>query len=168
MRGEHPDKSDQVVLSAGSSPLARGTRQNLSPKNLNVRIIPACAGNTRSDQRADAATPDHPRLRGEHRDVERLDLYRRGSSPLARGTPESLGHAPTRRRIIPACAGNTGVGWLRHYRGPDHPRLRGEHPIASLIQPMMEGSSPLARGTHRKNMPDILSLRIIPACAGNT
>ena len=113
----------------GSSPHTRGT---LPPRSL-------CCPLPR----------DHPRIRGEHRDVMRI-------------LPLSVG-------IIPAYAGNTGawrspaefvLGSSPHTRGTpswaitslpitwDHPRIRGEHSPLSIFHGMNTG--------------------IIPAYAGNT
>ena len=168
MRGEHATYQSVAGPISGSSPLARGTPYNPATYNLSNRIIPACAGNTGHDATALAPKEDHPRLRGEHSPGHPKPLKPRGSSPLARGTQVFLLQDTRRMRIIPACAGNTGPDRHRVDFQSDHPRLRGEHVFFPCRSKNCEGSSPLARGTHRKNMPDILFLRIIPACAGNT
>ena len=45
-RGEHSSSDSSSLLSAGSSPLARGTRLGLARSSLPCRLIPARAGNT--------------------------------------------------------------------------------------------------------------------------
>ena len=94
--------------------------------------------------------------------------------------------------IIPAYAGRTGegsvAGRLRvggsgsspHTRGaqlsapcampvpPDHPRIRGEHPIAAKPDNLVMGSSPHTRGAPKRISPVELRWRIIPAYAGST
>ena len=105
-RGEHRISDASSPGRCGSSPLARGTF--LAPFSVEpaARLIPARAGNMLwpwKNYRNDAA---HPRSRGEHRlGWVRLRCYP-GSSPLARGTFESLIICRVMRRLIPARAGN--------------------------------------------------------------
>ena len=70
-----------------------------------------------------------------------------GSSPLARGTQDldRLGYVAD--RFTPAYAGNS---WrLRYSCGlvPVHPRLRGELGCSGGALSLLDGSSPLTRGT---------------------
>ena len=70
--------------------------------------------------------------------------------------------------ITPACAGNTRA---RNFPTPvseDHPRLRGEYFIDDYDTMCDEGSPPLARGIRNRNSTVLPSMRITPACAGNT
>ena len=46
--------------------------------------------------------------------------------------------------------------------------MRGEHPAWSNSHTLTPGSSPHARGTLNRCIFDVLTYRIIPACAGNT
>ena len=48
--------------------------------------------------------------------------------------------------IIPAYAGSTRLQCLHEFIVRDHPRIRGEHSFAQLIQKVNEGSSPHTRG----------------------
>ena len=65
-RGEHADKSTFRFVAIGSSPLARGTREpQIGVCNV-LRLIPARAGNTRSNRPRAMRYPAHPRSRGEH------------------------------------------------------------------------------------------------------
>ena len=50
----------------------------------------------------------------------------------------------------------------------DHPRMRGEHPCASLSDRESMGSSPHARGARRQGHRGRGRRGIIPACAGST
>ena len=90
----------------------RGTRVPLTLILNYLRIIPAHAGNTVSGNTFKIPFPDHPRSCGEHvSDLERT-IKEAGSSPLMRGT---LGVEPdvvTYPGIIPAHAGNTGLGYF--------------------------------------------------------
>ena len=93
---------------------------------------------------------------------------RRGSSPLARGTPSPTAPARSSKRLIPARAGNTG-GYAPGGRyTAAHPRSRGEHTSRESRICSTIGSSPLARGTQRPRGDRADGERLIPARAGNT
>ncbi len=91
-----------------------------------------------------------------------------GSSPLARGKVICRHACGFIRRIIPACAGKSGLCEPRHERNRDHPRLRGEKPrrLAPLYREA--GSSPLARGKEEVPAAEPTIAGIIPACAGKS
>ena len=85
----------------------RGTRVDAFGAGFEVGIIPAYAGNTGLHCPNDSGGGDHPRVCGEHLDVDGLSAVFQGSSPRMRGTLEQLrGHAAV-IGIIPAYAGNT-------------------------------------------------------------
>ena len=152
----------------GSSPLARGTQRVGLYLNAHQGIIPACAGNTQCPECRVCRYGDHPRLRGEHHSVHESQNSLSGSSPLARGT-RGLHHRGVHSGgIIPACAGNTLYAIWSPMEYEDHPRLRGEHICSALLFLILEGSSPLARGTLKIQGPLLKCSGIIPACAGNT
>ena len=107
-------------------------------------------------------------MRGEHlRGAQAGDLGR-GSSPHARGAPSTRATAATVRGIIPACAGSTFE--ISQNRGEirDHPRMRGEHEGAMMLERLDMGSSPHARGAHDVVTVAESTVGIIPACAGST
>ncbi len=90
----------------------------------------------------------HPRMRGEHAQVQ-----------IGGGTV---------RRFIPACAGNTLVLTLTARLAAVHPRMRGEHRMGAERLRGGCGSSPHARGTLACIDGRSRFERFIPACAGNT
>ena len=107
-------------------------------------------------------------MRGEHADLPAASQRAAGSSPHARGAlPAHCGKPPS-RRIIPACAGSTVFSSLIAFPSRDHPRMRGEHPIASDVGCGPLGSSPHARGALGCDHLHCFQLGIIPACAGST
>ena len=63
-RGVYPAFVILGVLGAGSSPLARGLRDQLVHGDRQCRIIPARAGFTRGQPSRADDPPDHPRSRG--------------------------------------------------------------------------------------------------------
>ena len=64
--------------------------------------------------------------------------------------------------------GNTFCGRVPDETQPDHPRVGGEHVIATLAFMGYAGSSPRGRGTRLNDTLGKLNIRIIPAWAGNT
>ena len=152
----------------GSSPHARGTHAQACADEPRAGIIPACAGNTRRACRGCASPGDHPRMRGEHCGTASARPLSRGSSPHARGTLGEWAESFRAVGIIPACAGNTRVGYGHHYQRRDHPRMRGEHRASCSVMARVWGSSPHARGTLIASLRGLERFGIIPACAGNT
>ena len=66
-RGEHCGHARSLsVRPHGSSPRARGTRQQPPASSTSRRFIPARAGNTARHRGTDRLRPVHPRARGEH------------------------------------------------------------------------------------------------------
>ena len=76
-----------------------------------------------------------------------------GSSPHTRGARRRGAARHARRRIIPAYAGSTTRRYQPLQRGPDHPRIRGEHRILPPDQTLPGGSSPHTRGALRSLSP---------------
>ena len=71
-------------------------------------------------------------------------------------------------RFIPARAGNTASIAPASGRNPVHPRSRGEHGHERARGLVVDGSSPLARGTLCGFRDALHDRRFIPARAGNT
>ena len=187
--GEHKRHDHVKVVSGGSSPRMRGTREALRFAFARIRFIPAYAGNTPVQSRLIHPGPVHPRVCGEHfaRRCSRAAVS--GSSPRMRGTRL---HCRIRRelgRFIPAYAGNT-VGEppqvvplsvhprvcgehpppfvCRSALLPVHPRVCGEHPASGWLRRGLPGSSPRMRGTLHPSLENHEQRRFIPAYAGNT
>ncbi len=106
-------------------------------------------------------------MRGEYKNNYKGNNFPPGSSPLARGVQLLSDASNQNPRIIPACAGNTTIVYVLLLPG-DHPRLRGEYQNQEKRLTCSLGSSPLARGIQLLKIRFLLSMRIIPACAGNT
>ena len=152
---------------AGSSPHTRGTRAHGEHVRCASRFIPAYAGNAGSARAGACTAAVHPRIRGE-RDIVRAHVNSaNGSSPHTRGTPRPQMMQGTRRRFIPAYAGNAPRPVRQRRQTPVHPRIRGERARLVASVDWISGSSPHARGTLslRHNAPG--HDRFIPACAGN-
>src|SRR6266516_7515349 len=114
-------------------------------------ITPAYAGSTPHTAQTDWCFPDHPRVRGEHVFGAVGTLRIPGSPPRTRGarTAARLSTPPT--RITPAYAGSTSAQPTPSRRGPDHPRVRGEHSSRLSVSRVYPGSPPRTRGAHAKH-----------------
>ena len=96
----------------GSSPLTRGKAAISKGISNNLRIIPAYAGKSDGTTPFGAMVRDHPRLRGEKAEFEKMQSAQPGSSPLTRGKVNVKGAVSYIGRIIPAYAGKSGsIGW---------------------------------------------------------
>ncbi len=152
----------------GSSPLARGTLNDLRFVVGRIRFIPARTGNTISSTTPPSIQTVHPRSHGEHVLYWSPAISKNGSSPLARGTPPAFAVPPTLARFIPARTGNTICVHLGVDSGAVHPRSHGEHSKSPESKPFDTGSSPLARGTRIDDANRAEKMRFIPARTGNT
>ena len=132
----------------GSSPLARGLRNESHRQFQSAGIIPARAGFTATSSTGSVPREDHPRSRGVYARTRRIPATSRGSSPLARGLPARAALVRGGARIIPARAGFTLEMW-------------GDRPAIC-------GSSPLARGLRGCLETGADRCGIIPARAGFT
>ena len=148
IRGEHRRPSPTSKQSVGSSPHTRG-----APHVLAFR---------------QAFRRDHPRIRGEHAGPQPGRRVLGGSSPHTRGALEQDLAGVPEGRIIPAYAGSTSTRRPRPCSPRDHPRIRGEHPIAVHMKAYGTGSSPHTRGAPVPRLHANVAVRIIPAYAGST
>ena len=165
-RGVYPCNAITSGFLDGSSPLARGLRDEREQPRPLPGIIPARAGFTRRRPRQRPRRPDHPRSRGVYgppacgrgsqsdhprsrgvyADRARIVAIIGGSSPLARGLLAPPVEEIHPVRIIPARAGFTPTRPASPSRSRDHPRSRGVYPLEGGLTFQSPGSSPLARG----------------------
>ena len=128
LRGDLRMRTTSKTFHNGSSPLTRGTLSLRYSQSRHLAV--------------------HPRLRGELEYRIRSLCNVSGSSPLTRGTRGSCPLPPAERRFIPAYAGNSGFERIRRFHRLVHPRLRGELEFLRGKTVLIDGSSPLTRGTH--------------------
>ena len=105
--GEHRFWTRNTLISCGSSPRMRGTRNRHEEPERHHGIIPAHAGNTHIIRRNNRLSGDHPRACGEHQPKIINERLSQGSSPRMRGTLVSIRFYLCIVGIIPAHAGNT-------------------------------------------------------------
>ena len=158
----------QFLVWGGSSPHTRGARRHRRQIPRPRRIIPAYAGSTRRASSRRTTTGDHPRIRGEHADIIIFRSIAAGSSPHTRGALGAECHGLPGVGIIPAYAGSTGRQPRPLARGPDHPRIRGEHTSFARWFHGRMGSSPHTRGAPLLRRAVLKVIWIIPAYAGST
>ena len=168
IRGEHPQTGLRPCGTVGSSPHTRGAHVGERVEDRPGRIIPAYAGSTPGAPSTSQAPGDHPRIRGEHRLRQARPPGAEGSSPHTRGAQALDRRGLLFVRIIPAYAGSTPSTSGQIGGDADHPRIRGEHPIAAKPDNLVMGSSPHTRGAHRLSLHELALERIIPAYAGST
>ena len=137
----------------GSSPHTRGAQMRDSSQIRHDWIIPAYAGSTSPTTDVTIMNRDHPRIRGEHLRRKARTRRQEGSSPHTRGAPVHAGERLGERRIIPAYAGSTDQMVVAELEPLDHPRIRGEHRLASEMQVTRPGSSPHTRGALAGGLP---------------
>ena len=127
-RGVYPSPLSSIEVPMGSSPLARGLLVAGPAINNVPGIIPARAGFTVDWSCDFDGAKDHPRSRGVYDSLNGAHHIRAGSSPLARGLPQSIPKLTDRTGIIPARAGFTRRKAGQPCLPRDHPRSRGVYP----------------------------------------
>ena len=126
-RGDHSISRFTIAFSGGSSPLARGPLLRRKRDDLSHGLIPARAGTTLAVTVLPKFIRAHPRSRGDHNRPPTAAKNSPGSSPLARGPPNTR---PSRRELvglIPARAGTTPPRRQTVRATRAHPRSRGDH-----------------------------------------
>ena len=108
-RGEYSSQHFGSCKWIGSSPLTRGIPSFLKAIFLELRFIPAHAGNTIKPLPIRRMSWVHPRSRGEYPVRSDLPQSRAGSSPLTRGIRMFTASRIDRNGFIPAHAGNTAL-----------------------------------------------------------
>ena len=168
MRGENLDDWRQLVGIEGTSPRARGKHSPSMFSTSSSRNIPACAGKTAGIDQADANRQEHPRVRGENREVFEGEDFYSGTSPRTR--VKQVVDAEKRLDLgnIPAHAGKTLHQTGAENHAAEHPRARGENTLDMMLQEPTRGTSPRTRGKH--DWGHVLEAfgRNIPAHAGKT
>ena len=146
----------------------RGTLVEEKPIKSVFGLTPACAGNTISSHVYMPLPEAHPRLCGEHTLVFYKGAYLLGSPPPVRGTLKRFLSEIQTFRLTPACAGNTACMSVLMGMRQAHPRLCGEHDVSGVNLILSPGSPPPVRGTLSSRGVPGYTVRLTPACAGNT
>ena len=166
--GEQDRPQPQPGFHCGSSPRGRGTVAETWAGLSAARFIPAWAGNSPEGWQRRCSSSVHPRVGGEQMVVD-FDAYlKRGSSPRGRGTGVIPACRNRGERFIPAWAGNRRQRYRQQTARPVHPRVGGEQNENQGKKNGVAGSSPRGRGTVFKCRAGHVTIRFIPAWAGNS
>ena len=167
-RGENVQPATAEQIDVGSSPLTRGKLSTAATSLWRLRLIPAHAGKTNSDDDRHQGCEAHPRSRGENAGLTRDIAGTDGSSPLTRGKHKILLAPAGQMRLIPAHAGKTSSSWKWPKNWTAHPRSRGENRHSPFSTLQAWGSSPLTRGKRQSPRLWCRLGGLIPAHAGKT
>ncbi len=164
--GEHSSMICRSQSATGSSPRMRGTPDRGGRVGGVRRLIPAYAGNTHGHPLRVGRCQAHPRVCGEHRSWSTTVPSPVGSSPRMRGTLLARLRDILARRLIPAYAGNTGLGghWLSG--GGAHPRVCGEHWTSRAGSPKKTWLIPAYAGNTLSRLPDTVDQWAHPRVCG--
>ncbi len=148
MRGDHPQSGEQLQLTLGPTPHARGPQARRNARRRPGGTNPACAGTT-TPRPAPARRPrDQPRMRGEPLGDDVYVTVHNGTNP--------------------ACAGTTRPSTAPRSFCGDQPRMRGDHTMAAMSGPTCTGPTPHARGPQSWARSPMYLVGTNPACAGTT
>ena len=152
----------------GSSPRAWGTHASRPRVPRRSRFIPTCMGNSSLRQAMPIQESVHPHVHGELSDQYCILPSAHGSSPRAWGTLNDRAWLVQRYRFIPTCMGNSSPAAISARSGSVHPHVHGE--LFAVVGMWMRsiGSSPRAWGTRVVVEEDLVCLRFIPTCMGNS
>ena len=166
--GENDVLKSRVYSQCGSSPRVRGKQHPSVYFPSLFRLIPACAGKTRTLFLSSMDPRAHPRVCGENSALEDAHAGGQGSSPRVRGKLLAGHTAMALQRLIPACAGKTSEGRSSLLSSSAHPRVCGENKVGEKRARSEPGSSPRVRGKRSLSHADTGIPGLIPACAGKT
>ena len=153
---------------SGPPPLARGERGGRRRRRPAAGTTPARAGRTSSSSPPPPRRTDHPRSRGENKEMNGFVKVMTGPPPLARGERGRLRIHRRRCRTTPARAGRTDGGAMMESAEADHPRSRGENGAGVPASRAARGPPPPARGEPLRGQRPIRTERTTPARAGRT
>ena len=166
--GENPPSSTSGAMILGSSPRVRGKRARRGGHGWDRRLIPARAGKTHTEPRAELPRRAHPRACGENPPAHPLDDSGVGSSPRVRGKHLSQRLDACGTRLIPARAGKTTLLRECCQQRWAHPRACGENGCGVGEGRRGRGSSPRVRGKRHGGAVEDQGRGLIPARAGKT
>ena len=152
----------------GLSPRVRGKQRSWQAPGDAAWSIPACAGETGNALVAQRVAAVYPRVCGGN--CSRAAPWGRGLglSPRVRGKHSLEKLEMARDRSIPACAGETQCCRRRECRSRVYPRVCGGNDAGTGPPGDAGGLSPRVRGKRQLIRLYRISLRSIPACAGET
>mgnify|MGYP000871829763 CR=1 FL=1 len=149
-------------------PRARGKQVPLDVGAGEVPSTPACAGQTRADDRAVPQVRLYPRVRGANTEAPSGPSRRRPLPPRARGKPMNVSMTPPESPSTPACAGQTSISGQAAQARYLYPRVRGANDVWQTYCDDVAPLPPRARGKHGFTYLQVIEEPSTPACAGQT
>ena len=150
----------------GLSPRVRGNLDFLVVDYLQLRSIPACAGEPHRRPARRISARVYPRVCGGTRRPGPRPRPASGLSPRVRGNHGNAHRRRAYQRSIPACAGEPMPGAGVHSRSRVYPRVCGGTRRTGAGTPPRKGLSPRVRGNRLTPAKPARRERSIPACAG--
>ena len=155
-----------VSVFRGLSPRVRGNHDEYIEFNLQLRSIPACAGEPPAVPALPQQARVYPRVCGGTRSRHWPTPIPAGLSPRVRGNPGTAASGAPDARSIPACAGEPSSSSIRNRRRQVYPRVCGGTTPSCRWTSRSRGLSPRVRGNRRRRPPPDAGRGSIPACAG--
>ena len=165
--GESMQVPVPIPYRPGPSPRVRGIPVAFVFRRHRPGSIPARAGNPEGSTRPNQSTRVHPRACGESLRDPRRARRGRGPSPRVRGIRGGEAVSGTRRRSIPARAGNPRAMSAAARVARVHPRACGESFSERAVRVAARGPSPRVRGIRSSPCSPAMHRGSIPARAGN-
>ncbi len=166
VRGEETPCSRRAVTAMGTPPRARGGGRETWRPPGRPGNTPACAGRRAVLRSGRSEGGEHPRVRGEERELADARSRTLGTPPRARGGGRRRSGSRWRGGNTPACAGRSDGEHRPHRAEREHPRVRGEEIRGSYRWAAREGTPPRARGGGPAAEDGDLVQGNTPACAG--
>ena len=144
----------------------RGNRLGTPDVHVELRSIPAYAGEPPQWHGSRPSPRVYPRVCGGTRERYKFLYLRKGLSPRMRGNPRHIGAATAGAGSIPAYAGEPLLPLLVFAQQMVYPRVCGGTVAAEQFVYRRLGLSPRMRGNLRSHLGDGLRIGSIPAYAG--
>ena len=156
-------------FSRGSIPACAGEPCSLGVCGVGARVYPrVCGGTSRLRPEHGRAWGLSPRVRGNQPN-QRASMENQRSIPACAGEP-TLGIMGALVALfmgsIPACAGEPERYWTRNLAAAVYPRVCGGTRRHAGLNITRSGLSPRVRGNLQNTGGEAVSMRSIPACAG--
>ena len=160
------DASNAADLAEGLSPRVRGNHNGITFRDVNLRSIPACAGEPPPNRDDFIQDEVYPRVCGGTVRQAVIAVTVEGLSPRVRGNLKNSLWGNSALWSIPACAGEPHSAGAKSSYCTVYPRVCGGTPISTVRLTSANGLSPRVRGNHSSGAVIVSRRRSIPACAG--
>ena len=166
VRGEEEVSRCLCAKLTGPPPRAWGREEWLLVVSSRWGSTPTCVGKRVASRRSSTFWRVHPHVRGEERDLRRLQTALYGPPPRAWGRVRSYPRGADDRRSTPTCVGKSCCWDFQLRRLAVHPHVRGEEILVPKSNTGGLGPPPRAWGrAHLEPSPPSIP-RSTPTCVG--